>query len=68
MPAILLLWRYPRLSHSTFDYVPLKAITYESFCHKSGYELFVTIRSFADALALVRDVQSPPRALVPEAG
>jgi hypothetical protein len=27
-----------------------KAITYESFWHKSGYELFVTMRSFAEAL------------------
>jgi hypothetical protein len=27
-----------------------KAITYESFWHKSGYELFVTMRSFAETL------------------
>ena len=27
-----------------------KAITYELFSHKSGYELFVAMRSFAEAL------------------
>lgn len=27
-----------------------KAITFDSFWHKSGYELFVAMRSFAEAL------------------
>jgi hypothetical protein len=27
-----------------------KAITYESFWHKSGYELFLAMRAFAEAL------------------
>ncbi|MGY3388048.1 hypothetical protein ACVWW6_000639 [Bradyrhizobium sp. USDA 3311] len=27
-----------------------KAITFESFWHKSGYELFVAMRDFAEAL------------------
>jgi hypothetical protein len=28
----------------------LKAITYESFWHKSGYELFVAMHSFTETL------------------
>ena len=37
------------LARLTYD-LHGKAITYESFWHKPGYELFLTMRAFADDL------------------
>ena len=39
-------WRAMSLTHDLHG----KAITYELFWHKSGYELFLTMRAFADSL------------------